>query len=216
MSYHRLSTNSPSFSKRTTSIDLLRHGEPVGGRRYRGQTDDPLSDKGWHEMRQATQCNPSWSHIIASPLKRCAAFAEELAAQRGLPLTLDARLMEIGFGEWEGRTPAELEADDPQRLIRFWSDPEAHTPPGAEPIGQFSSRIQAVWQEILHRHAGEHVLLVAHAGVIRMIIAHVLGAPARNAFRIQVPSSGITRLRIDQNGAYTLPRLLSHGGILSS
>ena len=36
-----------------TTIDLIRHGEPVGGRKYRGQIDDPLSDKGWTQMRQA-------------------------------------------------------------------------------------------------------------------------------------------------------------------
>jgi len=196
---------------RKTLVDLLRHGEPMGGRRYRGQTDDPLSDKGWREMREATRAPMEWTRIISSPLGRCAAFAEELAAQRGLPLSFDPRLKEIGFGEWEGCTSKELEATDPERLIRFWSDPSMHTPPGAEPIGQFSVRVINAWQEIVSRHANEHLLLVVHAGVIRMVVAHVLGAPIRNAFRIHVPSAGMTRICIDQNGAYTLPRLLSHG-----
>ncbi|MHB1590203.1 MAG: histidine phosphatase family protein [Sulfuricella sp.] len=35
---------------KSTTIDLIRHGEPVGGRRYRGRTDDPLSEKGWNQM----------------------------------------------------------------------------------------------------------------------------------------------------------------------
>ena len=38
--------------KIVTRIDLIRHGEPVGGRRYRGQIDDPLSEKGWKQMRE--------------------------------------------------------------------------------------------------------------------------------------------------------------------
>jgi len=39
--------------KPITTLDLMRHGEPVGGRRYRGQMDDPLSEKGWAQMRNA-------------------------------------------------------------------------------------------------------------------------------------------------------------------
>ena len=38
---------------RETTIDLLRHGEPLGGGRYRGQMDDALSEKGWQQMWQA-------------------------------------------------------------------------------------------------------------------------------------------------------------------
>ena len=87
-----------------TTIDLIRHGEPVGGSKYRGQTDDPLSEKGWAQMRAALVGHQPWEVVVTSPLVRCRAFAEELAARLALPLEVDARLMEIGFGEWEGRT----------------------------------------------------------------------------------------------------------------
>ena len=162
-------------------------------------------------MRAVTEPPQPWTRIIASPLLRCAAFAEELATQRNLPLSLDSRLKEIGFGEWEGKTAQELEAADPQQLMRFWSSPERHTPPGAEPIGSFYTRVIDAWNEIVESHVGEHLLLVVHAGVIRMIVSHVLGAPIANAFRIQVPSAGMTQIRIDRKGDYTLPRLLVHG-----
>ena len=71
-----------------TVIDLLRHGEPVGGRRYRGQQDDPLSDTGWAQMR--TSCaEQSWDAVVSSPLQRCARFAEELVAGAETPLVVD-------------------------------------------------------------------------------------------------------------------------------
>jgi len=162
-------------------------------------------------MRAATEPPQPWTRIVASPLKRCAAFAEEFAVQRNLPLSLDPRLKEIGFGEWEGKTAQDLEAVDPQQLMRFWSNPERHTPPGAEPIGKFYARVTEAWNELVESHVGEYLLLVVHAGVIRMIISHVLGAPIDNAFRIQVPSAGMTQIRIDRKGAFTLPRLLVHG-----
>ena len=67
-----------------TIIDLMRHGEPVGGRRYRGQTDDPLSEKGWQQMWDAAGEFRGWQHIVTSPLQRCAAFADALQVSYGI------------------------------------------------------------------------------------------------------------------------------------
>lgn len=198
----------------TTLIDLIRHGEPVGGRRYRGQLDDPLSEKGWRQMRDAVGDHHPWQAIVSSPLRRCAAFAEELAARHGLPLQLEARLMEIGFGAWEGKTAAELLVDDPERLARFWRDPLHHTPPGAETLLAFRERIIDGWNDLLARYAGQHVLVVGHAGMMRMIIREVLDMPLDRLFRLQVGNAAITRIRIDGGGADALPQLVFHDGRL--
>ena len=85
---------------KVTTVDLIRHGEPVGGRKYRGQIDDPLSEKGWAQMRNAVGDFCPWQCVISSALLRCAAFAQELAQRHALPLILDERLKEIGFGAW--------------------------------------------------------------------------------------------------------------------
>ena len=198
----------------STIIDMIRHGEPVGGKRYRGQIDDPLSDKGWSQMRTAVGGHCPWDVIVSSPLSRCAAFAEELATRHGLPLSLDERLMEIGFGAWEGKTAAELMAEDPDCLINFWRDPLNHTPPGAETLAEFAARITAAWQAILDTHANHHVLLVGHAGQMRMVIRHVLATPLEMMFRIQVENAAITRIQVDGEGSEALPRLIFHGGQL--
>ncbi len=76
----------------TTTINLICHGEPVGGPRYRDQIDDPLSDLGWLQMRAAVGVHRPWSEIVTSPLSRCAAFAQELGTRLGLPVVEDARL----------------------------------------------------------------------------------------------------------------------------
>lgn len=195
-----------------TTIDLLRHGEPVGGSKYRGQTDDPLSETGWAQMRGAVGDRRPWDVILSSPLSRCRAFAEELAGRHGLPLEFDERLMEIGFGAWEGRTAEELMRDDPDLLARFWDDPLNNTPPGAEPLVRFRDRVDAAWQDMLARHRGRHVLVVCHAGVIRVCVARTLDMPLNRLFRIQVPNAGLSRVRVDMNGAGTFPRLVFHAG----
>lgn len=202
------------MSSATTTIDLIRHGEPVGGRRYRGQVDDPLSEKGWRQMREAVADHCPWQRIVSSPLIRCAAFAEELAKRHGLPLQLEPRLQEIGFGEWEGKTADELLAQDPQCLWRFYRDPLNNTPPGAETLAAFRDRVIAAWDELLQQHAGRHVLVVGHAGMMRMILRHVLDMPLERVFRLQVANACITRIEVDGHGPDALPRLLFHDGVL--
>jgi len=197
-----------------TLVDLLRHGEPVGGKKYRGQLDDPLSELGWQEMREAVGSDCPWDVIVTSPLARCAAFARELSSSHGRPLVLEPRLKEIGFGAWEGRTAAELLSEDPERLTRFWSDPVRHRPPGAEPLPAFRDRVVLAWDEIISRHSGKRVLVVCHAGVIRMLVRHVLDMPLERLFRLHVPSASLSRVIVERNGTGVLPRLLFHAGRL--
>ena len=79
------------------SIDLLRHGD-TGQRSYRGQLDDPLTENGWRQLREAVR-GGTWDRIVSSSMARCARFAEELADRTGLPLRLDPRLVEYHFGD---------------------------------------------------------------------------------------------------------------------
>lgn len=197
--------------KPITTLDLMRHGEPVGGRKYRGQTDDPLSEKGWKQMRDAVGDHCPWQVVVSSSLSRCADFARELAARHGLPLEIDARLVELGFGAWEGRTADELTINDPDILIRFRHDPVMHAPPGAEPLAEFRDRIHSAWNSLLESYGGKNVLVVAHAGVIRMVVAHVLNVPLRDIFRLQVPNAGISRIRLEKHDGQWFPQLLFHG-----
>lgn len=198
----------------STTVDLIRHGEPVGGRRYRGQIDDPLSEKGWAQMRGAVGDHCPWDVIISSSLSRCAEFAHEVGENHQRPVYIDERLVELGFGDWEGRTAEELMEEDPDRLMRFWRDPMNNTPPGAETLMAFRERIIAAWDDILEQHAGKHLLVVGHAGQMRMVIRHVLDMPLDSLFRIQVGNAAITRIQVDGQGDYQLPRLMFHGGSL--
>jgi alpha-ribazole phosphatase/probable phosphoglycerate mutase len=198
-----------------TVVDLIRHGEPVGGRKYRGQIDDPLSPKGWTQMRRAVGDHADWDVIVTSTLRRCSEFAEELAARHQLPLERDERLIEIGFGVWEGRTASELTATDPDVLRRFQADPLGHRPEGAEPLDAFRQRVVAAWEEVLQRHRGRRVLLVGHAGMMRAIVGHVLQVPHESFYRLQVANAGITRIEVELRGVELWPRLLFHGGSLA-
>jgi len=187
-----------------TRIDLLRHGEPVGGRRYRGQIDDPLSERGWEQMWGAIQDRGPWQQIVTSPLVRCSAFAHALAEQANIPIREDDRLMEVGFGAWEGKTPDQLRSEDADQLRRFFHDPVSARPVDAEPLQAFLERVQQGFHEILSESKDKSVLIVAHAGVIRGVVVQVLKMPMDAMYRVSVPSAGMVRVQIDGDRPPTL------------
>ena len=89
-------------------LDLLRHGETELGGGLRGSLDDALTAQGWAQMRAAVAVGGPWDVLVSSPLQRCARFADELGASLQLPVQLEAGVRELHFGEWEGRSAAQI------------------------------------------------------------------------------------------------------------
>jgi alpha-ribazole phosphatase/probable phosphoglycerate mutase len=192
-----------------TLIDLLRHGEVVGGHLLRGcRTDQPLSDKGWEQLRQAIAGGSDWQRVVCSPMRRCREFAEETARRLDLPLRIEEDLRELDFGAWDGLPMARLWQEHGEEARAYLSNPLSVTPPDAEPITEFHERIVTAWNSILEDHAGEHLLLIAHGGVNRLILSHVLSIPLHAMFRLEVAYACMSRVRAVEDGI----RLVFHGG----
>ncbi|MGL4318617.1 MAG: histidine phosphatase family protein [Pseudomonas sp.] len=178
-------------------LDLLRHGETERGGGFRGSLDDALTDAGWVQLRQAVAGRAGWDALVSSPLQRCARFAEELAEQHGLALELEPDLQELHFGEWEGRSAAELMETAERELGLFWHNPYAFTPPGAEPLVEFEARVLAALARLQQRHAGRHVLLVTHGGVINLLLARARQLPPEQLMQVAAPHGGLFSLQVD-------------------
>lgn len=190
-----------------TLLDYMRHGEPVGGSRFRGNgVDDPLSEKGWAQMRATSAALPGWERVVSSPMQRCLAFAQWLATERGLPLEVIDDLREVGFGSWEGIQRDRLREERRAEYEAFYADPVNRRPTGAEPLEAFAARVAAVYEELVQRHAGQRVLVVCHAGVIRATLGHVVRMPALNWYRTEVDNAAVSRFVHDRRGA----RLVAH------
>jgi broad specificity phosphatase PhoE len=179
-------------------VTLLRHGE-VAGRPYvfRGASDPPLSDAGWAQMRRALAAIdvPPIGAIATSPLARCRAFAESVAAARGLALTVAADFAELRFGDWEELDSHEARALDPARFDVFRGDPGAIAPPGGEHYRDFAARVGAAFDRWTRAQRG-HALLVTHAGVIQALVAECLGLPTASFGRIALPPAATCRLAL--------------------
>lgn len=182
------------------TLDLLRHGETELGGGFRGSLDDLLTPLGWQQMREATVQPEQWDAIVSSPLRRCADFAFELAQQCRAPLVILDDLRELHFGDWEGRHASELMVDHADDLGRFWSDPYGFTPPGGEQLALFERRVLRVIEELYQRRAGEHLLLVTHGGVMRLLLARARGLAREGLLQVEVGHGQRLRIQVESAG----------------
>ena len=178
------------------SLDMLRHGATVAGPGFRGSSDDALSEEGHRQMQQALAGRSDWAVVLSSPLQRCASFAHQFAEARGLPLRIEADLREMHFGAWEGRNAAQILLEDPQALEQFWNDPYRFTPPEAEPVREFATRVLGAVERLHAELAGQRVLLVTHGGVMRLLLARARGLPESQLLQVEVGYGALHGLQV--------------------
>ncbi|MFN3580497.1 MAG: alpha-ribazole phosphatase family protein [Pseudomonas sp.] len=181
-------------------IELLRHGETALAGTLRGSLDDDLTGDGWQQMQLACREPGTWTRIVSSPLRRCALFAQDLGEQLNLPVSLDPGLRELHFGDWEGRTPAELMPEFADLLADFWRDPYQCNAPGGEAMAAFEQRVLASIDRLAAGYADEHVLVITHGGVMRLLIARARGLPRADLLQVEVALAQRVLLRRDPTG----------------
>ena len=162
-------------------LDFLRHGETNLSHTLRGRTDDALTEKGWMQMQstiaQAEQVSQAWDVIYSSPLQRCRLFSEQWAEQKQLPLYIEPNLQEMDFGEWEAQSTERLYQLYPDELAQFWQTPLSFTPPQAESLLTFKSRVlesvETLTQQ-MYAQGWTRALIISHGGVIKLLKCQAL------------------------------------------
>lgn len=178
-------------------IDLLRHGEVAAdGWAFRGSTDIALSERGWEQMRTTSTGFEHFDHIVSSPMQRCHLFARELCQQQQGELCILDDFREMDFGAWENKSFDELEQQYGELLQRFWHSPTGIQPPGGEHFESFTTRVIDCWQQWSSEDHGKHRLLVAHGGVIRVLLAHTLQMPMSALWRLHLPYASWSRISL--------------------
>jgi alpha-ribazole phosphatase len=165
------------------TLYLVRHGAiiSVAGKAYIGQIEAPLSEEGIEQawaLRDWLQ-PVSFSRVISSDLSRSLRTSKIIVGLRADPVEALRALREINLGEWEGFSFDEIRERFPEEYAARGRDMENWRPPGGESFADCRERVGIALQQIL---AGSHgkVLMVAHAGVNRLILCSVLGIPIRN------------------------------------
>ena len=165
-------------------IYLLRHGTPVGGRMYRGNIiDDPLAREGWGQMKSSVK-NLSFDTIATSPMKRCSEFADYISKKSKIPYSIIEDFKEIGFGDWQGKTSHQI---GEEVVERYKNDPINNPINNAENLYDFQKRVIKNYLEILNNlNPKNKLLIIAHAGVIRVIKSYILKLPIEKMFTMNI------------------------------
>ena len=156
-----------------TRIIAIRHGETAWNvdTRIQGHLDIPLNAKGrWQAERLAHALkNESISAIYASDLARAWETAKYIGHSQDLQVTKEIGLREREFGDFEGKTFAEIEVLLPDQSMRWRKrDPHFH-PLGGESLIALRARVIEAAERLAVRHAGEQIALVGHGGVMDVL-----------------------------------------------
>jgi probable phosphoglycerate mutase len=186
---------------------LVRHGESVWNAEERlcGRTDVELSDAG---RRQAERLGARLrglppAAIYTSPLGRTAETAAIIAQGTGLTPMIDARIVELNYGEWEGKTFAEVKSKSNDAYARWDADPAREAPPGGETGLAGVARIASFLDEMRQRHSAgrEHVVVVTHKTVCRLALCHALGlAPSEYRRRLSMENAALNIISPSDDG----------------
>ncbi len=156
-----------------TRIIAIRHGETTWNvdTRIQGQLNIPLNDTGRRQaerMALALSDDPITA-IYASDLARAWETAQYLGRALGVAVTREEGLRERGFGEFEGKTYAEIEALLPEQSQRWRKRDPEFAPPGGESLLTLRGRVVAAAERLAARHPGELIALVGHGGVMDVL-----------------------------------------------
>ncbi len=154
-------------------IHLIRHGLTEANEKglYLGRTDLPLSPTGLADLLQKKEeaLYPEAKHFYTSPLMRCKQSLEVLYP--GCAAETVPQLAECDFGDWDGKSAAELKLDD---AFQKWITGASAQIPNGEDAAAFQARVMAAFEgiveDVMKQNDGDAVICT-HGGVIMMIMA---------------------------------------------
>ena len=195
------------------NVYLLRHGETewnADGNRYCGRTDIPLTEKG---IAQAEFVHDQlkeldFDAVYSSPLQR-ALHTARIASGRNDVIT-DERLIEVNFGNWEGKTKEEFIAEDASLWNNWCNDPSQTKAGGTgETASEVVKRVNDFYESVLEKYPSGNILSVGHNGINRLYLSWKLGMNLKHYRRIVQGNSSITLFSLDEKTSELTLKLLN-------
>jgi len=215
--------------------------EGSGVKRYKGSIDVPLSENGQRQIEQVAEYvvqglsrsngSNSLNAIYCSPLSRAVKSAEIIAAPHGLKPIVIKELRERSFGIWEGMSFTGIKEQYPEEFNAWANNPLKYSPVDGENTLELKDRVIETLEKILNNHKGTvpdlrtkqgevvesglspeiNIAIVAHGGVNRVILCHIMGIPLENIFRLEQDFAAINIIEFHDN--FPVVKLLNGGCI---
>ncbi|MBK9501350.1 MAG: alpha-ribazole phosphatase [Leptospiraceae bacterium] len=170
-------------------IYLVRHTKvSIAENTCYGNSDIGLAESFLREAEVVKSKIPNLENLVcySSPLTRCKFLSEELNCKE---IRLDPRLKELNFGDWELNT---WDSIGKQAFDAWHLDFVNNRTPDGESYFELYTRAVSFWQEITNKK--DSLILITHGGVIRALLAHILGMPLENSFRIKVDYGSVSKV----------------------
>jgi len=169
-----------------TRLTWICHGATAASRKGQFPLDEPLESKAVEEAGSMAAL-PRADRIVTSPALRAHQTAEALRLEAGI----DPALRDCDYGRWAGKAIVAIEAEEPENLVVWMTDPEA-APHGGESLFDLRARI-AGWMDG-QSALGGHVIAVSHVAIIRAAMTHVLQTPLSSFWLSDVEPLAIVRM----------------------
>jgi broad specificity phosphatase PhoE len=190
-----------------TSIYLVRHGQTAWNKEeiFRGRTDVPLDETG---LKQAELVGEYFKGIeihgiFSSPLSRAWRTAEKVAEFQNLKVQPLPGILDMSFGNWEGRPHQEIRENDSKIYQQWVETPHLVRLPGGEGLDDVRARAMAALENVIRNYPGKTVVLVTHRVICKVLICAILGLDNSHFWQITQDTTAINLIQY-MKGKYIL------------
>ena len=196
-----------------TKVIFIRHGQTewnVTGR-YQGQSDVQLTAEGRRQAEKLAADFPvdTVDAVYASDLQRAMDTAETIAQKFGLSVQAEPAFREVSFGKWEGLTYQQIVAEWEEGMTNFFQHPDILEIPGGETFPAVQKRATDKLQELVKKHDGQTIVVVAHGAVLRTMLTAALHMPLQYLWSIRQFNTAVNIVRYDEGANATVELLNS-------
>ncbi len=170
---------------------FVRHG-PTHAKAMIGWTDLPADLSDTAQIARLSAALPA-APIVSSDLLRAVQTAD--AIKRPHRLRSDPRLREINFGDWDGKTFAQVEKTDPVLIRNYWENPGDVAPPNGESWNDVRARVNGAVDDYLAL-GHDDLIIVAHFGVILTQVQRALNISSYDTFSHKIENLSLTRIEV--------------------
>ncbi|MGH6991348.1 MAG: histidine phosphatase family protein [Stellaceae bacterium] len=184
-----------------TRIFLVRHGhvEGITPRRFRGQTEVPLTELGRRQASATAAAIAAGARpkmVYTSPMGRCVATGQAIANACGVPSAVIPDLIDLNYGTWQWRTVEDVRAGWPELLEAWFTTPHLVRFPDGDSLQDLIARTANAVRFVLARHADELVVMVGHETANRAILLQLLDQPLSAYWRLAQEPCNINEIVI--------------------
>lgn len=178
-----------------TTWHWVRHG-PTHAKNFVGWRDVPADLSDVAQIARLKRSLPPRAILVSSDLRRARTTADAIESPSHKRIAHDPHLREMHFGRWDGINFDAVADRDPVLSRAFWEQPGDISAPGGESWNDASERVHAAVNRLGARYGGEHIIVVAHFGVILTQLQRALGVTPYQALAERIDNLSVTTIHM--------------------